>query len=73
MSEQAIGPIGYPGPSSSLEALKDEFWEIMQEQERALSDGTYVGMSPDLARQCEERRDKIVRICQQIADLRSKQ
>ena len=74
MSEQSINPLGNRGvPESAIDSLKDEFWQLLEEQTQAFHHATYVGLSPDAAEQVEQRTTKIANVCQRIAAIRSKQ
>jgi hypothetical protein len=53
-------------PTSSLEQLKNELNRLSQEQADAYGDAVYVGMTPEFARQCDERRRKIQMLVEEL-------
>jgi hypothetical protein len=71
MSEQSNVPIASLCTWCTIERLNDDFWQLKDEQEQALQNATYVGMSAYVAKQFEERLAKIAKLCQRLAGLRS--
>lgn len=61
-----------PDHSSTHDAvrrIKEELDVLAEQQSKALKSAIYLGMTSDEDKQCEERREKIARLVQQLYDL----
>ena len=65
-----------PDPSNTVEAVhrvKQEIDKLTEEQVEALKQATFVGMTPDEAKEYDERRKRITVLVQQLATLEKAQ
>lgn len=58
---------------SAVHQLKQEIDKLTEEQHKALQLAIYVGMTPDEAKEYDERRQRITRLVQELADLEQAQ
>jgi hypothetical protein len=56
-----------------IDRLKRQIEQLTLEQTDALKSATYVGMTPEEARQHDERREKITQLTQQLRQLQQAQ
>ena len=59
----------YPGTLSNVQRLKGEFQQLVADQEEAFRTATFCGMTPEVAKECEDRGARITKIGDQITDL----
>ncbi len=45
-----------------VQRLKDEYEELTSRQERVLLDAVYLGVTPRVATECEERRQRLAEL-----------
>ena len=55
--------------SSAIKLIKEEINKLQDEQNVALKSAAYLGMTPAIAKQCDERRLLITSLVQKIMDL----
>jgi hypothetical protein len=55
--------------SSAINLIKDEINKLQDEQNAALKSAAYLGMTPSVAKQCDERRLQITALAQKMMDL----
>lgn len=56
-------------PDAVMQRLIHEFQHLVTEQEEALRNATFCGMTAEVAQQCDERRAQIANIGKQIDSL----
>ncbi len=63
----------FPHIPNTIEELKREIESLCQTQNEALKTATFVGMTPEVARRYDERRQRINRLSEQLRLLNSKE
>ena len=53
----------------SVEQLRDRIKKLLEEQMKAIQDAIYLGMTPDIANECEARRKLISKLTDAMAGL----
>lgn len=67
-------PADYSGTTvDAIHRLKQEIDRLSQEQSDALKSATYVGMTPDEAKEYDARRQKITQLVQELSLLQKAQ
>lgn len=56
-------------PIETIERLKQEIEQLTREQTTALKSATYIGMTPEEAREHDQRRARITQLTQQLLQL----
>jgi Asp-tRNA(Asn)/Glu-tRNA(Gln) amidotransferase C subunit len=62
-----------PEHESAVHRLKEEIDWLTKEQSEALLTATYLGMTPDEAKEYDSRRDKILKLVEQLRQLEKAQ
>ena len=57
---------------SALQRLKQKFQVLTEEQSKALKSATYLGITPDQAKQDDERRKEITELMQEFLRLQQR-
>ena len=57
---------------SALQRLKQKIQVLTEEQSKALKSATYLGITPDQARQYDERRNEITELMQEFLQLQQR-
>jgi hypothetical protein len=52
--------------NKALGRIKQEIGRLTEEQAKALKDAVYVGMPPEQAKLCDERRRRITKLVQEL-------
>jgi hypothetical protein len=65
-------PTDSSDPVSALKRLKQKIQELTEEQSKPLKSATYLGMTPDEAKQDDERRKEITELMQEFLRLQQK-
>lgn len=60
-----------PNVLNTVQQLKAEIERLSDEQSTALKTATFVGMTPDEAKEYDERRKKITRLMEELRILKS--
>jgi hypothetical protein len=65
----SLMPLDSNDISSALKLIREEINKLHDEQHAALKSAAYLGMTPAIAKQCDERRLHITALMQKMMDL----